>query len=148
MKLVGFFELCKSYGCEIYSVRQTFLNEIQDVKLPEGFEFIKEMMVNNFIQFLGWIAEDESKKKSDRVKLAVRRTPGKETKSYKGNKWGRKSISTQKKNKIFEAMIRNPKPSFRMIASEFEVSIGTVHKLTIEFKQREHANLDVQQSVD
>jgi hypothetical protein len=40
------------------------------------------------IQNEGEKAEEESKKKSDRVKLAVKQVNG-VTKSYKGNKWGR-----------------------------------------------------------
>ena len=139
-KLIAFFKLCKLYNCKIHSFRQPWLEELNNMPEPFG-EIVYDMM----LQIMGWMGEDESKKKSDRIKNAVRKNPGKITKSYKGNKWGRKSISTQKKNKIFEAMGRNPKPSFRTIASEFDVSVGTVHKLTIEFKQREHANLDVQQ---
>lgn len=91
-KLLGFMEMCKTNNCQVFSYRQKFLNEIQEINLPKGFEFIKDMMINNFLQFLGWIAEDESTKKSERVKISVRRKEGEVTKSYKGNKWGRKSI--------------------------------------------------------
>jgi len=55
------------------------------------------------LNLLGWMAEDESKKKSDRIKQAVIKIPGKETKSYKGNRWGRKGISDKVKQEILEA---------------------------------------------
>jgi DNA invertase Pin-like site-specific DNA recombinase len=124
-KLLGFFEMCKMYGCNVWSYRQGFLNEIQQLTLPKGFEFIKEMMINNFLQFLGWIAEDESNKKSDRVKAAIRvKEDG--IYSYKGNKWGRDRISTYKKNLI--AKLRSEGKSIRDIAKEAKLSIGVVHK--------------------
>ena len=46
------------------------------------------------IQQAGEEAEEESRKKSERVKLAVRNEDG-VTKSYKGNKWGRKTMSSK-----------------------------------------------------
>jgi len=88
-KLLGFFELCKMYNCSIISYRQKFLTAIEKLQLPKGFEFLRETMLNIFLQFLGWIAEDESRKHSDRVKKAVVRKEGEETKSYKGNRWGK-----------------------------------------------------------
>jgi DNA invertase Pin-like site-specific DNA recombinase len=55
------------------------------------------------LNIMGWIAEEESTKKSDRVKKAVVKN-GNVTMSYKGNKWGRKATSTQKINKIKEIL--------------------------------------------
>jgi DNA invertase Pin-like site-specific DNA recombinase len=88
MKLLGFFEFCKTYDCNILSFRQGFLNEMQNIQLPEGFEWVKEMQVNNFLQMLGWIAEDESKKKSERVKIAFKNST---------KKWGRKPLKNMDK---------------------------------------------------
>lgn len=88
-KLIEFFEFCKMYRCKIYSVRQEFLNVFDTLKLPAGFEFLAEMYRNNFLQFLGWIAEEESSKRSERIKISIRKD-GDVTKSRKGNKWGRK----------------------------------------------------------
>ena len=48
------------------------------------------------LQVMGWIAEEESKKKTERVKLAIRKPEGQKALSYKGNKWGRKSIETER----------------------------------------------------
>ncbi len=94
-KLISFFELCKIYGCKIYSYRQQFLEDIN--KAPEPWN---EMLLNNLIFILGWIAEEESQKKSERISNAVRKKDkdGKRIKaiSYKGNKWGRKEIENKK----------------------------------------------------
>lgn len=87
-KLIAFFEFCKLYNCKIYSARQDWLESLN--KMPEPFN---EIMHNLMLQIMGWLAEDDSKKKSMRVKNAVRREEG-VTKSYKGNKWGRRSIET------------------------------------------------------
>ena len=67
----------------MFSYRQQFLSEMQNIKLPDGFEWIAEMQINNFLQILGWIAEDESKKKSERVKIAFKNST---------KKWGRKPL--------------------------------------------------------
>ena len=45
-------------------------------------------------------ANRESKTKSERVKLAVRKVDGSKTKSYKGNNWGRKSLPKSVVDKI------------------------------------------------
>ncbi len=145
-RLLGFFEFCKMHNCLIYSFRQSFLSEMQDLTLPKGFEFIKEMMINQFLNFLGWIAEEESTKKSERVKLAVRKK-GNTTISYKGNKWGRKSISTQTKNKIIE--LHKQRKSIRGICKEIftytkrgkkNISVGVVHKIIAEYKEKNKIN--------
>lgn len=47
-------------------------------------------------------AHQESKTKSERILLSVRKKEGKPTKSYKGNKWGRKSLPKQTITKILD----------------------------------------------
>ena len=96
-KLIAFFKFCKLHGCKIHSYRQQFLESIH--KMPEPFN---EAMFDFMVQMMGWMAEDDSKRKSDRIKNAIRRSPGKETKSYLGNKWGRKGLSKSVINNIFE----------------------------------------------
>lgn len=137
-KLLGFFEFCKMYKCSILSYRQTFLNEIQELKLPSGFEFLKDMMINNFLQFLGWIAEDESKKKSDRVKIAVRREEGKPTKSYNGKKWGRPSVHTNKIKVILDWY--NQGLSYRQIKEKTNLSIGKISQIINVHKSKTESN--------
>ena len=77
------------------------------------------------LQIMGWLAEEESSKKSERVKAAVRHKQGK-TLSYRGNKWGRKSLSKQKVRKILNLQSNNK--SMRAIALELGISLGSVHK--------------------
>jgi DNA invertase Pin-like site-specific DNA recombinase len=74
-KLREFFEFCKVYGCEIHSFRQKFFEDFY--KIPKPFD---EIMQDLFLNLLGWMAEDESQKKSERVKIAFQ--------NHKGN-WGR-----------------------------------------------------------
>lgn len=71
----------------------------------------------------------ESEVKSERVKMAVRKK-GEKTISYKGNKWGRKSLSTQKKNQI--KALRASGKTIREIGIELNISRGVVHKYIAE----------------
>lgn len=136
-KLIEFFEFCKIYNCKIYSARQEWLESLN--KMPEPFN---EMMFNLMLQIMGWLAEEESSKKSMRVKNAVVKEQG-ITKSYKGNKWGRKNIPEETKQAIIEAYKKNK--SYSQICLEVfywdknrnkkQVSKGVVHKIIKEFKQ-------------
>ena len=76
--------------------------------------------------------------KSERVKNAVVRKKGKVTKSYKGNKWGRKSLSPQTISKVLE--LRANGLSMSQICKEVyiydshgnktkNISKGAVHKI-------------------
>jgi DNA invertase Pin-like site-specific DNA recombinase len=88
------------------------------------------------IQQAGEQAEEESRKKSERVKLAVRTDEG-ITKSYKGNKWGRKSMSSKADELIIK--LSNEGKTMRDITKEVYywdkahhkkfVSLGYVHKI-------------------
>jgi len=94
--LIEFFTFCKIYGCKVDSFRQQWLNQLNEI--PEPFN---EMMFNLMLQIMGWLAEEESNKKSERIKNAIRmKKDG--AYSYKGNKWGRKEISTIAIKKIME----------------------------------------------
>ena len=90
-KLIAFFELCKAYNCKIYSYRQQWLEELNNIKKP-----FDDIMHQLMLQVMGWLSEEESQKKSDRIRLAVRKKEGESTKSFKGNKWGRKEIKNKK----------------------------------------------------
>lgn len=131
-KLIEFFELCKIYDCKIHSVRQQWLEEINGMPEPWG-----EIIHNLMLQVMGWIAEEESQKKSDRIKNSVVKKDGSKTKSHKGNTWGRKGLSKQTQSKIFE--LHDQGMSMRQIQKEVwiydehgnkkkNVSIGAVHK--------------------
>jgi|26BtaG_2_1085354.scaffolds.fasta_scaffold03387_10 DNA invertase Pin-like site-specific DNA recombinase len=110
-KLIAFFKLCKIYGCKIHSYRQQFFETLHT--MPEPFN---EVMFDFMLQMMGWFAEDESNKKSQRTKLAIVREKGKPTMSYKGRKWGRKAISPKIKEKVLD--LEKEGKSIREIASE------------------------------
>lgn len=113
-RLINFFELCKVYNCKIHSFRQSWLEELN--KIPEPFN---EIMHSLMLQIMGWLAEEESKKKSERVKNAVRKK-GNRTLSYKGNKWGRKEIKSPRlKQKVKE--LREQGLSFREILKHEDI---------------------------
>lgn len=130
-KLIEFFEYCRLYGCKIHSFRQDWLESINKIPPPWN-EIIHDLM----LQIMGWLAQEESDKKSKRVKAAMRHTPN-GAYSYKGKKWGRKELSTQAINKILE--LRQQGKSMRNICKEVQyadrnnkmknVSIGVVHKV-------------------
>lgn len=134
--LIAFFELCKINNCKVYSYRQSWLEDLN--KIPSPFD---EIMHGLMLQVMGWLAEEESKKKSERVKIAVRREEGITT-SYKGNKWGRKNIPEETKHAIIDAYKKNK--SYSQICNEVFywnknnnkkfVSKGVVHKTIAEFK--------------
>lgn len=130
-KLIAFFELCKIKGCKIYSFRQKWLQDLNQIPAP-----FDEIVSSLMLQIMGWLAEDESKKKSDRVKIAVRKDEG-ITKSYKGNKWGRKALP---QSVIAEVLRLNQEGlSLREIKSQVfywdrnnnkkYLSVGSVHKI-------------------
>ena len=123
------------YGTKVYSVTEpsiiTFWNLIDKFK-PTGNpvfdEFLKGMfrvMWDFMVQLMGEEAEEESRKKSERVKLAV--VKGDITKSYKGNKWGRKSLHTNKIKVLQDIVDQNL--SYRQISEKSGVSIGTISNL-------------------
>lgn len=136
-KLKEFFEFCRIYKCEIHSFRQNWFEDLYQI--PEPFnEIIQEVVLN----LMGWLAEDESRKKSERVKKSVRKEEG-ITKSYKGNKWGRKQVVSEK---LFEKIkeLKQQGLSIRQIQSNPEVyyydknrnkarvSIATIHGILKE----------------
>ena len=139
IRLKEFFQFCNLYKCAVHSFNQQWLEELTNIPPPFN-EIMHDLMLN----LMGWLAEDESVKKSKRVKLAVRRVPGKPTRSYKGNKWGRKSISTQKKNKVLELAVVKPKLTLREISEQSGVSLGRVHKTIKEFKSKKDNENNVQ----
>ena len=121
-KLIGFFAFCKMYNCKIHSFRQRWLEDLN--KMPPPFD---EIVHNLMLQIMGWLAEEESQKKSDRVKLAMRRKNG-VLYSYKGAKWGKKGLSAQKKNLIAKLYQNNKNISLRALSKELGISVGAAHK--------------------
>lgn len=133
-RLQGFFIICKAYKCKVHSYRQKWLEDVN--KIPSPFdEIVSELMINIF----GWIAEEESVKKSARIKMAVKKKES-GTFSYKGNKWGRKGFPRQTINRVMELYMEGR--SMREIAklvkvydqhkNERPISKSAVHKIVVE----------------
>ncbi len=130
-RFIDFMREYKKLGLKVYSVRQNWFEELDKVPSPWN-----EIVGDQLINVLGWLAEEESLKKSHRVKSAVRVKDG-QTLSYKGNKWGRKPIPAAIGQKVLE--LRDKGKSVREIAREVgywdsnnhfrNVSVGAVHKL-------------------
>ena len=77
-KLVEFFKFCELYKCKIFSYNQRYFDDFY--KIPPPFD---EIVSNIVLNLMGWIAEEESKKKSERVKIAFKN---------RKKKWGRRPL--------------------------------------------------------
>jgi DNA invertase Pin-like site-specific DNA recombinase len=96
LRLKEFFLLCKTYNTKIHTVNQTWLEDIH--KIPPPFN---DMVFDLLLSLFGWIGEEESTKKSNRVKNAIVKSK-KGTFSYKGNRWGRKPFPKQTVDRVLE----------------------------------------------
>ncbi len=141
IKLKQFFVLCKHYKTTIQSVNQEWLNNLNAIPAPFN-EIVFEML----IQIFGWIGEEESVKKSKRVKLAVRKKEGSKTKSYKGNVWGRKPLTPQTVKRVMD--LYHSGKSIREIAREVivyrnnngkNISKSAVHKTIVQNVVEKHS---------
>lgn len=131
-KLINFMQMCKIKGVAVFSYRQTWLNEIQQ---QEGL--FSEMMYDIMLQILGWIAEEESSKKSERIKNAVVKKDGK-TRSYKGKTWGRPKTSPETIGKI--KRLYDDGFSVCAIQKKLRIGYGTVQRAVQKYKDE---NLDL-----
>ncbi len=130
-KLIEFFEFCKHYDCKIYSYRQEWLDSLNKIQPP-----FNEIMHNLMLQIMGWLAEEESNKKSERVKSSIKKINGKSFSKF-GKKWGRKGLGKQTIKEIFE--LKDSGMSIREIADSVyywdknnnrrNVSKSVVHKI-------------------
>ncbi|HXB40791.1 MAG TPA: recombinase family protein [Bacteroidia bacterium] len=130
-RLKDFFLVCKSFGCNVHSFRQKWLEDVNSIPPPFD-DIVKELLTNIF----GWIAEEESEKRSSRIKMAVRKKDN-GTFSYKGNKWGKKSLPKQTVDRVLE--LHKEGKSVRAIAravkiydknnNERNISKSAVHKI-------------------
>lgn len=132
--LKDFFVLCKCFGATVHSFNQQWLEQLNSVTPPFD-EIVKDLLIN----LMGWLSEDESKKKSGRFKNAVRRTE-KGTLSYLGNKWGRQPFPKQTISRVLK--LREQGNSIREIAKSVmvydknnnsrNISKSSVHKILCE----------------
>jgi DNA invertase Pin-like site-specific DNA recombinase len=138
----AFFELCSFYGVAVFSLNQKWLNDFQILKaeFPDNFKFLIENIYNLLLDVYSQTAEDESSKKSERVKLKVVRSPDGVTRSSSGKKWGRKGLSSRVVSLVRDYSLQGK--SVRWIASNvfyFDknnnkkfLSVGAVHKIIAE----------------
>ncbi len=131
-KFEEFLLFLKIYKVKLHSFRQQWFNDIN--KIPPPFDEIVETVM---IKMFGYMAEEESSKKSDRVKNAVRKESGQVTKSYKGNRWGRKPIGKSVLTEVLD--LHKQGKSIRQISrvvfywdknnNKRNLSIAGVHKI-------------------
>jgi len=103
----------RNYGCKIHSVREYWLEAIN----IEGG--LGKTIQDFLLGLIGSIAELESQRKSERVKMAFR--------NHKGKKWGRKPIHTNKINIVLR--LRNDGKTIREISKETKLGIGTISNI-------------------
>lgn len=112
-KAISFMRECEFYGTTVFSYRQQWFQELQHVPEPWG-----SMMRKFMFEILAWLAEEESSKKSERVRKAVVKTPEGTFSSY-GAKWGRPAI------RLDEEEVRRLHAdgwSYRALAKKYKVS--------------------------
>ena len=108
-KTVEFIRNYGRLGLKVYSARQPWMEDIE--KIPSPFdEIIKDLMV----QVVGWMAEEESRKKSERVRAAYKN---------RKTKWGRKKHRVSRK-KIQDLAAANPTLSSRQLADLINKETG------------------------
>jgi DNA invertase Pin-like site-specific DNA recombinase len=137
-RLQEFFILCKTYNCKVHSYRQNWLEDINSIPHP-----FNEIVFDLLISITGWLSQDDSNKKSQRIKMAVvKRING--TFSYKGNKWGRKALPKQTIERVLD--FHQQGKSIREIASLVkiydkhnngkQISKSAVHKIIVSKAQQ------------
>jgi DNA invertase Pin-like site-specific DNA recombinase len=137
IKFKEFLAFLKAYGVQLHSFRQDWIEDLHKIPSPWN-EIVYDLMINIY----GHLAEDDSKRKSQRVKIAVRREPGEPTKSYNGNVWGRKALNQDVIDKVLA--LHKQGMSVRDISKQVfywdksnnkkQVSSSTVHKFIKENK--------------
>jgi DNA invertase Pin-like site-specific DNA recombinase len=118
VKLVSFVKEMAKVKIKVVSTRQRWLDNLHQIPYPWN-EIVFDLVIN----IIGWMGEEESLKKSQRVKMAVTKKYGK-TVSTKGKKWGRPGITDYQKAKIRELFLQGQ--SIRKIASQMDIKKSTV----------------------
>lgn len=120
VQFVNFWTLCKMNNVQVLSFRQNILSQTETMQEP-----FKSVIETFIVQFVSWLAEEESNKKSERVRIAF--------KNHGGEKWGRPALE---KKTVYEIMRRrNNGESLRVIAEAVKVSKSAVHKTIKENSQ-------------
>jgi DNA invertase Pin-like site-specific DNA recombinase len=105
--------ILRNYGTKLHSVKEAWLEAINiDGALGRTIQ-------DFLLGLIGSIAEMESQRKSDRVKIAF--------KNHKGKKWGRPKVHTNKINVILE--LQRQGLSYREMEKKSGLSIGAISKV-------------------
>lgn len=129
--LEDFYDLGKKTNTRIYAHIEYFINLIADIDLPDDFSFLKDSMVKQLVTFLGWTAEQESKKKGQRLLKSLHKKDNGRTFTNKGNLYGNKLKTIKGKNiKDVDKVLNIEKAVAKRIKNK--VSYRDIQKLLIE----------------
>ena len=133
IKAVSLVKELSRKNVKLFSSRQRWLENIAEIPYPWN-EIVGDLLLN----IVAWMAEEESQKRSDRVHLSIKKKDG-ITMSKDGNKWGRRPLPKQTRDRIIE--LHRQGKGIREIArtvkyyqddKERRVSVGAVHKIIRE----------------
>jgi DNA invertase Pin-like site-specific DNA recombinase len=116
LKLKEFFELCRIMGVQVSTVRQDWLKSLKTES-----ESLNAMLQDLLINLLGWLAEEESSKKSQRVKIAYQ--------NKKGANWGRPKIEVDYSTRLKVHQEKKEGYSIRMIAQNLNLKKNQVERI-------------------
>ncbi len=123
------FELIKGYsklGVKFWSYRQSWFEQINNVPSPWN-EILHDFLLN----VIGWMNEEESTKKSERIKKAYNY---KKKHKPKTMKWGRPKISKYNHDKIIELYTSKQYYSINQISKMMRVGYGTCYRVIQKHK--------------
>ena len=116
--------ILRNYGVKLHSVKEAWLEAI-NIEGSLG-RTIQEFLLG----LIGSIAEMESQRKSERMKIAFA--------NHKGKKWGRPKVHTNKIKIIFD--LKDKGLTYREIAKQSGLSIGAISKILTVHKLGFSAN--------
>ena len=120
LRTVEFMRTCKKHNVSVRSYRQQFLNALSDAPYPWN-DIFKDLL----IQLLAWLAEDESNKKSERIRAAYRRNK---------TNWGRPKVKVNK-FKIYQ--MKKSGQTLKQIAESEGISMMSVSRILRSMKNIE-----------
>jgi len=121
--------ILRNYGVKLHSVKEAWLEAIN----IEGS--LGRTIQDFLLGLIGSIAEMESERKSERVKIAF--------KNHKGKKWGRPKVHTDKIKIILD--LYNQGLSYREINKKSGLSIGAISKvLNVHKNKLENTNSNLE----
>jgi DNA invertase Pin-like site-specific DNA recombinase len=129
IKTVEFMQFCQAHGVVVRSYRQQWMHQFEDMEVPAGMGWMVEMIRNNLIQTLAWVAEEESSKKSHRVKAAYHR----KKERGKADDWGRPTAKFNE-YRAYQLLFKEGM-SIRGVAQELGVSKDTIARRKKEWEK-------------